>query len=105
MPEKSFSSRRAKEKISAMNFDVSKLMPKKSKLRNMYVELNKDDVMRAIGHLDRHQSLDAESKRPVILHWKNRITELLAQNAHQKCMHGNHTNGLRRNRKNCPQSG
>ncbi|GBP11448.1 hypothetical protein EVAR_92947_1 [Eumeta japonica] len=65
-------------------------MPKKSKLRNMCVELDQDDVMRATGRLDRHQSLDAESKRPVILDSKNRITELLIQNAHQKCMHGNH---------------
>ncbi|GBP80200.1 hypothetical protein EVAR_100077_1 [Eumeta japonica] len=62
----------------------------KSKLRNMCVELDQDDVMRATGRLDRHQSLDAESKRPVILDSKNRITELLIQNAHQKCMHGNH---------------
>ncbi|GBP71487.1 hypothetical protein EVAR_103373_1 [Eumeta japonica] len=36
-------------------------MPKKSKLRNMCVELDQDDVMRATGRLDRHQSLDAES--------------------------------------------
>ncbi|GBP35730.1 hypothetical protein EVAR_82664_1 [Eumeta japonica] len=36
------------------------LMPKKSKLRNMCVELDQDDVMRATGRLDRHQSLDAE---------------------------------------------
>ncbi|GBP84514.1 hypothetical protein EVAR_12653_1 [Eumeta japonica] len=32
----------------------------KSKLRNMCVELDQDDVMRATGRLDRHQSLDAE---------------------------------------------
>ncbi|GBP75571.1 hypothetical protein EVAR_43477_1 [Eumeta japonica] len=62
-------------------------MPKKSKLRNMCVELDQDDVMRATGRLDRHQSLDAESKRPVILDSKNRITELLIQNAHQKWHH------------------
>ncbi|GBP01285.1 hypothetical protein EVAR_72712_1 [Eumeta japonica] len=29
-------------------------MPKKSKLRNMCVELDQDDVMRATGRLDRH---------------------------------------------------
>ncbi|GBP44003.1 hypothetical protein EVAR_27172_1 [Eumeta japonica] len=63
MQGKSYSSRRHKETISATNFDVSKKgepMPKKSKLRNMCVELDQDDVMRATGRLDRHQSLDAE---------------------------------------------
>ncbi|GBP29307.1 hypothetical protein EVAR_79004_1 [Eumeta japonica] len=63
---KSYSSRRHKETISATNFDVSKRRTdaQKSKLRNMCVELDQDDVMRATGRLDRHQSLDAESKRP-----------------------------------------
>ncbi|GBP04582.1 hypothetical protein EVAR_98946_1 [Eumeta japonica] len=77
----SYSSRRHKETISATNFDVSKRRTdaQKSKLRNMCVELDQDDVMRATGRLDRHQSLDAESKRPVILDSKNRITELLIQ--------------------------
>ncbi|GBP02773.1 hypothetical protein EVAR_12751_1 [Eumeta japonica] len=59
---KSYSSRRHKETISATNFDVSKRRTdaQKSKLRNMCVELDQDDVMRATGRLDRHQSLDAE---------------------------------------------
>ncbi|GBP91225.1 hypothetical protein EVAR_60675_1 [Eumeta japonica] len=73
-------------------------IPKKSKLQKMCVELDKNDVMRATRRLDRHQGLDAESKQLVILDSKNRITELLIQNAHQKCMHGNHEtiiNGLR----------
>ncbi|GBP37619.1 hypothetical protein EVAR_34656_1 [Eumeta japonica] len=57
------------QKAQRDNFDAElrcnkkgELMPKKSKLRNMCVELDKDDVMRATGRYDRHQSLDAEKR-------------------------------------------
>ncbi|GBP15718.1 hypothetical protein EVAR_91886_1 [Eumeta japonica] len=82
---KSYSSRRHKRQFLATNFDVSKRRTdaQKSKLRNMCVELDQDDVMRATKRLDRHQS-STQSKRPVILTRKIVSPELLIQNAHQK---------------------
>ncbi|CAH2218177.1 jg24405 [Pararge aegeria aegeria] len=66
-----------------------KKLPNNSKLKKLDVEVN-NGLLRLRGRVNAIKGVSEEFKRPIVLHSKNKITNLIIEDCHRRFNHGNH---------------